>query len=208
MRALLTEAQSSLQDVSRKRNALSGITNERTKAFDDLQKLVTKIVSTMKASQVPAATLATARFYTRLINGQLKYNRDRLPVPSEDNEAQPMVTRSITQQSYVAKAHNFMRLAQLINEEVPEYKTATAQLQPPALLEQAAQLKALNESWSRAKVALTHARIHRDTLFYKGPASLLSNANAVKSYLRAEFGARSSEAAQLSALSFTKKRVR
>jgi hypothetical protein len=208
MRALLNEAQSSLQDVSRKRNALSGITNERTQAFDDLRKLVSKIISTLKASQVSAATLATARFYTRLISGRLKASSNRLPLTSEESEAQPLVTRSMTQQSYVAKAHNFMRLAQLINEEVPGYETATAELQPPALLEKAAQLKALNESWSKAKVALSHARIHRDTLFYKGPASLHSNAMAVKSYLRAAFGARSSEAAQLSELSFIKKKVR
>ncbi len=208
MRALLNEAQSSLQHVSQKRNALSGITNERTKEFDDLHKLVSQVISTLKASQVSAATLANARFYTRLINGQLKHGKDRLPVPGEDNEEQPMVTRSITQQSYVAKAHNFMRLAQYIQDEVPEYQTANAALLPPALLEKAARLKALNESWSRAKAALTHARHQRDKVLYKGPDSLVSNAYAVKSYLRAEFGARGMEAAQLSALSFTKKRVR
>jgi hypothetical protein len=207
MRALLHEAQSSLQDVSQKRNALSGITNERTKVYEDLQKLVSQIIGTMKASQVTEEILANARYYSRLINGQLKHGKSRLPVPSEDNEEQPQVTRSITQQSYVARAHNFMRLAQLIGD-VPEYQTASAQLQPPALLEKAAQLKALNEAWSKAKVALTNARIHRDTLFYKGPSSLLSNANAVKSYVRVEFGARSLNAAQLSELSFTKKTVR
>ncbi|MEZ4945516.1 MAG: hypothetical protein R2804_08320 [Cyclobacteriaceae bacterium] len=207
MRALLQEAQSSLQDVSQKRNALSGITNERTKVYEDLQKLVSQIIGTMKASQVTEEILANARYYSRLITGQLKQGKNRLPVPSEDNEEQPQVTRSITQLSYVAKAHNFMRLAQLIGD-VPEYKTASAQLQPPALLEKAAQLKALNEAWSQAKVALTNARIHRDTLFYKGPSSLLSNANAVKSYVRVEFGARSLNAAQLSELSFTKKTVR
>jgi len=207
MRALLNEAQSSLQDVSQKRNALSGITNERTKVYVDLQKLVSQIIGTMKASQVPQQTLANARYYSRLIMGQLKYDNNRLPVPSEDNEEQPQVTRSITQQSYVAKAHNFMRLAQLI-QEIPTYETASAQLQPPALLEKAAQLKALNEAWSKAKVALTNARIHRDTLFYKGPGSLISNANAVKNYLRVEFGTRSQNAAQLSELSFIKKTVR
>ncbi|MEP2668546.1 MAG: hypothetical protein ABJH04_06120 [Cyclobacteriaceae bacterium] len=207
MRALLIEAQSSLQDVSQKRNALSGITNERTKVYEDLKKLVSQITGTLKASQVTEETLANARYYSRLIIGQLKQGKNRLPVPSEDNEEQPQVTRSITQLSYVAKAHNFMRLAQLIGD-VPEYKTASAQLQPPALLEKAAQLKALNEAWSKAKVALTNARIHRDTLFYKGPSSLLSNANAVKSYVRVEFGARSLNAAQLSELSFTKKTVR
>jgi hypothetical protein len=100
-----------------------------------------------------------------------------------------------------------MQLAQLI-QEVPGYQTASVHLQTPALLEKATQLKALNEVWSKAKVALTNARTHRDTLFYKGPSALLSNANAVKSYVRVEFGTRSQAAAQLSELSFIKKTVR
>ncbi|MCB0490254.1 MAG: hypothetical protein KDC99_17375 [Cyclobacteriaceae bacterium] len=208
MRALLKEAQSSLQDVSQKRVALTGITNERAKAYHELERLVGQILGTMKASRVPADKLASARYYTRLIIGVLKSRTDRQPVPSEDNEEQPAVTRGIKQQSYVAKAHNFMQLAHMINQEVPSYMTTLAHLQPAALLEKAEALKALNESWSQAKVALTNARVHRDTLFYRGPESVLSIANAVKSYIRVEFGSRSEEVAQLSELSFTKQKVR
>ncbi|MGB4973500.1 MAG: hypothetical protein WBO32_12630, partial [Cyclobacteriaceae bacterium] len=40
MRALLTAVQSSLQDVSQKRNTLSGITNERTRAYKHLDLLI------------------------------------------------------------------------------------------------------------------------------------------------------------------------
>ncbi len=208
MRALLVKAQSSLQDVSQKKVALTGITNERAKAFEELDKLVSQVVGTMKASRVPEDKIANARYYTRLITGVLKSGTDRKPVPSEDNEEQPAVTRGIKQQSYVAKAHNFMQLAHLINQEVPTYQTTLAHLQPAALLEKAEALKALNESWSQAKVAFTNARVHRDTLFYRGPESVLSIANAVKSYIRVEFGTRSEEVAQLSEISFTKRKVR
>ncbi len=203
MRALLAEAQSSLQHVSQKRNALSGITNERTKAYADLKQLTGRIMGTLKASQATSETLANARFYTRLITGRLKATSSRLPVSSEESEVQPLIARSITQQSYVAKAHNFMRLAQLV-QEVPRYETADAKLQPVALIDKAAEMQSLNEAWSKAKVALSNARIHRNTLLYKGAGSLLSNASAVKSYVRVEFGYRSPQAAQLSELSFTK----
>ncbi len=206
MRALLSEAQSSLQDVSQKRNALSGITNERARAYSDLRKLVYRIIGTLKASQASKETMANVRYYTRLINGDLKAG-NRLPVLSEDKEADPLIARAATQQSYVARAHNFMRLAQLIGE-VPSYETAAADLQPPALLAFAERLKALNEEKSKAKVALSNARIHRNSRLYKGAGSLHSNAAAVKSYLRVQFGSRSQEAAQLSELSFTKPNIR
>lgn len=207
MRALLKEAQSSLQDVSQKRNALSGITNNRTKAFVDLDRLTSRIIGTLKASQASDETLANARYYTRLITGKLKAGNDRLPVPSEDNEDESQVTRTITQLSYAAKAHNFARLAQLI-QGLAKYETAAAELQPAALLAHAEKLKSLNEAWSKAKVALTHARFHRNTLLYKGPDALLNHAAAVKSYIRVEFGARSQESAQLKELSFNKIRIK
>lgn len=208
MRALLIKAQSSLQDVSQKRVAFTGISSERARVHRDLDKLVTQVLGTMKASRVPEDKLASARYYTRLITGVLKSGPDRLPVPSEDSEEQPAVTRGIRQQSYVARAHNFMQLAHMISQEVPTYQTTLAHLQPAALLEKAEALKALNEAWSQAKVALTNARVHRDTLFYRGPESVHSIATAVKSYIRVEFGTRSKEVAQLSEISFTKQKVR
>lgn len=207
MRALLTAVQSSLQDVSQKRNALSGITNERTKAYKDLDLLIGRIIGTLKASQVADDTLANARYYTRLITGRMKVGNNRLAVPSEDNEVESLVKRSMTQQSYVAKAFNFMRLAQLI-EMIPNYATAAPELQPFGLKSEAEKLIALNGAWSNAKVALANARIHRDSLLYKGVDSLHSNALAVKNYLRVEFGSQSPQAAQLSELSFTKRTIR
>lgn len=207
MRALLAEVQSSLQDVSQKRNALSAIVNERAKTFAALAHLTSQITLTLQASQISGETLANARYYTRLINGRLKSDNDRLPIASEDSEEKSLSTRAIRQQSYVAQAYNFMRLAQLVSE-VPGYETAIDYLQPQALMEKANELRALNESWSQAKVALSHARMHRDNLFYKGQDSLLSNAAAVKSYLRVAFGSRSKQADELSELSFTKLKIR
>ena len=209
MRALLEAVQSSLRDVSQKRNALSGITNERTRAYKHLDLLISRIIGTLKASQVSEETLANARYYSRLITGRMKSgtNSNRLAVPSEDNESESIVKRSMTQQSYVAKAFNFMRLAQLI-EMVPGYASAAPELKPAALKVEAEKLMALNESWSIAKVALANARIHRNTLLYKGAGSLYSNALAIKNYLRVEFGSKSPQSAQLSELSFTKRKIR
>jgi hypothetical protein len=206
MRALLKEAQSSLQHVSLKRNALSIATNEREQEFKALYQLVSRIIGTMKASQIEEGRMNHAYYYSRLINGYLE-SKERLPVPSEDNEAESLTARSVNQMSYVARAHNFLRLAQLV-QDIPLYETNTQDLQPAALLTKAEALRGLNEKVSRAKVALSNARIHRDKVLYKGLDAVLGSASAVKSYVRVEFGNRSQQSAQLREVSFTKPRLR
>ncbi|GAB1444777.1 hypothetical protein MASR2M41_04020 [Flammeovirgaceae bacterium] len=206
MRALLKEAQSSLQHVSLKRNALSIATDDREQEFKALHQLVSRIIGTMKASQVPSGRLAHAYYYSRLINGY-REGKERLPVPSEDSEDESLTTRSVNQMSFVARAHNFLRFAQLVME-LPSYQTHSNDLQPSALLEKAEELKGLNENWSKAKVALSNARIHRNKVLYQGVDAVLSNATAVKSYVRVEFGNRSQESVQLKEVSFTKPRIR
>jgi len=205
MRALLKEAQSSLQDVSQKTNAFNSMTNERAQAFQTLPTLVARIVGTLQAVQVPESTLADARYFFRLITGRLA--TPRIPVPSEDNEARSVKTRSFTQQSYVAKAHNFFKLVQMV-QEVPNYVTNESDLQVPALMETAGTLNGLNESWSKAKVALSNARIHRNKVLYKGVDAVINNASAVKSYVKVAFGTRSGQSAQLKDVSFTKPKIR
>ncbi|MGE0773384.1 MAG: hypothetical protein AB7K37_16850 [Cyclobacteriaceae bacterium] len=207
MRALLEKAQSSLHDVSQKRNALSEITNERARMFSSLNALVGKVIRTLKASQVGDDTLANARYYSRLINGVLKSRNGREPIPSEEADADPPVGRTLTQRSYVAKAYNFGRLAQLI-QGVEGYATQSEELKPAGLLETARQLEALNGKWSQARVALKNARIYRNAVLYKGKGALVHNGAAVKDYLRAEFGPRGEESSRLTEIGFTKPLIR
>lgn len=205
MRALLAAAQSSLQDVSNKRNAFNSITNERARAFVNLKDLVSQVIGTLQAVQVPNDTLQDARYYSRLINGRMA--KARLPIPSEDSDEVTLNTRPLTQQSYVARAHNFSRLALMV-KDVPAYAANEPELQVPALLATADELTNLNENWSKAKAALTQARIHRNKVLYKGVDSVYKNASAVKSYVRVAFGKQSGQSDQMTDVSFTKPRVR
>jgi len=206
MRALLEKAQSSLQDVSLKRNLLSEIINERNRAYAYLHVLVSKIIRTLQANQAGDDTLANARYYSRLINGNLKLRKSREPVTTEEAETVPVVTRSMTQQSYVAKAHNFMQLVDMISR-LTQYSTQSEELKPEALQEMATRLTKLNEAWTQAKVDLKNARISRNAVLYNGKDALLDNGMAAKNYLRAEFDS-SEERERLKSVSFTKIKLR
>jgi hypothetical protein len=201
MIALLGEAQSSLHMVTQKRNAFNQLINERASAFYGLEKLANQVVGTLIALQVPAATLADARFYSRLVGGRRA--KPRPAVTLEDSQAEPPVVRSATQQSYVAKASNFHKLVQMV-ADLPGYVTNEPELQVPTLMQKAAMLQQLNEAVHRAQVAFKTAMLHRNRILYKGNDSVLARASAIKRYVRVVFGARSGQAAQLVPVSFTK----
>lgn len=172
--------------------------------FSKVTPLASQIIRTLQALQAPVETLANARYYSRLIAGRLAKNR--LPVPSEDNEEEKVKTRSSTQQSYVARVYHFHQLVLMV-KEFPFYVTHETHLQIPALRQTAAHLAGLNSTWFKTKVALNNARMHRNRLLYKGIDAITQNAFAVKSYVKVVFGPRSAEAALLTTVSFTKPKV-
>ncbi|MEP2669331.1 MAG: hypothetical protein ABJH04_10075 [Cyclobacteriaceae bacterium] len=205
MRALLKEAQSSLQHVTQMRHAYNSIVNERSMAFEKLDVQAQRIVGTLLSLQVPKPTIQDARYYTRLIAGRRA--TPRLPVLSEDSEEQPLKVRGYAQLSYVAKASNFAKLVQMV-EAMPLYVTNEPDLMIGELKEKAAYLQQKNEEVHKAQVALKNAMMQRDRLLYKGSGAVVNNASAIKHYARVVFGARSKEADLLTDVSFTKPRVK
>jgi hypothetical protein len=205
MRALLAEAQSSLQDVSRKQSAYHRILNERSLAFDELDIVANRVIGTLEALQVPNATLEDARFFSRLITG--KRAKVRQPIASADSEAESLTAQSFSQLSYVAKASNFSKLV-LMMQELPAYTCNEPELQVPALNEKAALLNQLNEDVNKAKVALYTARMFRNRILYRSGSGVVDTAKAARRYVKVVFGTRSAEATQLKDVRFTKQKVR
>ncbi|GAB1445991.1 hypothetical protein MASR2M41_17360 [Flammeovirgaceae bacterium] len=205
MRALLNEAQSSLQDVSLKQDAYHRILNKKSSAFDGLDILANRVIGTMEALQMPEATIVDARYFYRLLAG--KRATLRPPIPSEDSDEEKVKTRGFQQLSYVAKASNFFKMVQMVNA-LPAYISNEPDLQIPALMERAAPLQSLIEEVDKAKVALSIARLKRNRILYRTNTGMVDNAKLVRRYVKVAFGTRSGEAAQLKDVRFTKQKVR
>lgn len=204
MRALLTEAQSSLHNVSQKKDAFDRKTNERVKAFAGLEIMANRVVRIMEALQIPRATINDARYYTRLIAGRRATPKS--PIQAEGNE-NPLVYRSVSQLSYDDRALNLLRFAQMV-QDLPTYKTNVVELQAQTIMDKAVQLQNLNEEVYKARLELTDARLHRNRILYGSIDGLVPNGMAIKHFIRALFGTRSGEAARLKEVSFTKQKVR
>lgn len=205
MRALLTEAQSSLQDVSLKTNAYHALVNARDGAFADVRPLASKIVFTLKALAMNEPTIDDARFHLRIISGRTKGPRQAVPAAEADQ--QPLVARSRTQQSYTAIADHFEQLVNMVTH-LPDYVTNEEELKPEQLAAKAALLKTMNDAVWKAHVARVIAIQHRNKVLYKDAVSLVNNANRVKSYVRVLYGHDSAEFSQVKELSFTKPKFR
>jgi hypothetical protein len=207
MRALLKEAQSSLQDVSLKQDAYHRILNAKSSAFDGLDILANRVIGTMEALQMPEATIEDARYFYRLLAGKRATPAPRSPIPSEDSDEEKLKTHGFQQLSYVAKASNFFKMVQMVNA-LPAYVSNEPDLQIPALMERAAPLQSLIEEADKAKIALSTARLKRNRILYRANTGMVDNAKLVRRYIRVAFGTRSGEAAQLKEVSFTKLKVR
>ncbi|MGB4973564.1 MAG: hypothetical protein WBO32_12950, partial [Cyclobacteriaceae bacterium] len=88
------------------------------------------------------------------------------------------------------------------------YTTNEPDLMIPVLKERAAYLQQKNEEVHKAQVALKNAMKQRDRLMYKGNGAMINNARAIKHYVRVVFGARSTEADQMTDVSFTQPPVK
>lgn len=205
MRALLEEAQSSLQDYSQKLHFYKDVTNEREVAYEQLGKLTSRIVRSVESFGVLPQTLDDVRYYERLIKGRAASSR--LPIPNEEAEAKPLTTRSRTQQSHVAIGDHFSKLVQLVGR-LSVYQPNEPELKVDALEAAAKRFKSLNAVVDTAKTALRNAKMHRDRVLYTNEVSVVNNYRKVRSYVRSVFGYPSAEASQLSGLRFTKPKLR
>ncbi|MGE0772352.1 MAG: hypothetical protein AB7K37_11615 [Cyclobacteriaceae bacterium] len=201
MRALLEEAQSSLQDVSLKKNAYKSVSNEREIEFGKIGKLASRIVYNLRAARYPEQVVADALYFSRIIRGVRATKR--APIPSVEAGEKPLRARNYTQQSYVAKADHFAKLVTMVSE-LPGYDSNAEELKLEALQARAAKLEALNQAVADARSGWIHARLNRNEVMYLGANSLVSNARAVKQYVREAFGANSEQVKALSDISLTK----
>mgnify|MGYP006998740815 CR=1 FL=1 len=201
MRALLEEAQSSLQHVKQTETDYNKATNQRELTFMEIQNLAPLVLDMLKSTGVPAQTIKDAYHFFRLVKGRRATPRP--PISADEAEAAPKRIRSYTHQSYVSIADNFARLVQTVEAE-PLYRPNEAKLQVPALRQLISEALTANGRVLNAKVAWAKARAKRDEILYKAEHAVYVTAKAAKHYVRAAFGKKSNEYQQLAGLSFTK----
>ncbi|HBX53046.1 MAG: hypothetical protein A2275_08015 [Bacteroidetes bacterium RIFOXYA12_FULL_35_11] len=200
----------------------------REAAFDPLDKLITRVSSSLKSSDVTVQVIDTAKTYTRKIQGRrakpkkaldafidsTHKSKNALDAFIESTHEQKTTNLEVTplpvpdhkeisasQLSYDNRLDNLDKLIKLLGS-VPQYIPNEADLKVTALTTIYNDLKTKNSAVITATTPLTNARMARNNILYKEKTGLFAIATDVKAYVLSIDGPRSPIYKQVSKLKF------
>lgn len=233
MQQLLQEARESLVQVTECLTAYNIAKNARKEAFEDLPDLTSRVLSALAVSDTSDKTLKDARGMVRKIKGIRVSKKEKASTSAQpaatldasadlpDETATTTETestsatengngtvkrqRSSSQTSFDQRIEHMARLLSLLRNE-PGYIPNEQELQVSTLEQYLETMRQTNSEMIRREVELSNARLRRDRLLYAPKTGIYDVASDVKLYIKAAFGAKSSQYKQVSGLKFTKQR--
>jgi hypothetical protein len=203
LNAQLAAAHAALQAVKTTKTAYDNATNAREIAFKPLKSLATKIIGALVATDATSQTIDDARTMITKIRGQ----RAKAVVAPEkkegESEAEVTKTNSTSQQSFDKMIDHYAQLLEILSTEAT-YLPNENELKVSSLTAMINDLRAKNTAVINAYAAVSTARLHRDTHFYREPGGMISIALDVKQYVKSIFGTKATQYKQISGLKFTK----
>lgn len=178
----------------------------RADAFSPLGKLVTRIMSSLKACAATDQVYNDAQTISRKIQGRratpkLSASENNNSMTGEKQAKQISASRM----SYDNRMNNLGKLIRFLSE-VEEYVPNEADLQVKSLTALYNDLADRDKAVTDSYVLLTNARIARNNIMYDKTTGLVCASVAVKSYIRSVFGTKSPQFRQVSRIRFSKPR--
>jgi hypothetical protein len=178
----------------------------REAAFAPLNKMVTRVLNSLKATDTTSQVDENAKTFARKIQGIRAVPKLTAAEKKSVEEAgKEVVEISSSQMSYDSRLDNFDKLIKLLNS-VGLYAPNEADLKVSALTSFYNELKTKNTAVVNAITPLSNARIVRNDILYKDLTGLVDIASDVKTYIKSVFGATSSQYKQVGGLKFTRPR--
>jgi hypothetical protein len=207
--ALLTlsvNAKNAIEGVNAAIPAYSNAVAARDAAFFPLNKLITRIINALKATDTTKQVDENALTLARKIQGR----RASAKKTAEETQANGQngiesVQISASQMSYDSRLDNLDKLIKLLSS-IEVFAPNEADLKVTSLASLYTGLKQKNTAVLTAAVPLKNARITRNGILYKELTGLVDVASDVKSYVKSVFGADSPQFRQIGGLKFTRQR--
>jgi hypothetical protein len=182
--------------------AYSNAVAAREVAFAPLNKLVTRVINALIATDTSRQVDVSAKTLVRKIQGRRASAKmteeDKKALAAEGKEATQI---SSSQMSYDSRLNNFDKLIKLLSS-VALYVPNEKELTVAALTTMYNDLKIKNSDVITASTPLSNARIIRNEILYKENTGLVDIALDTKSYIKSLFGATSPLFKQVSKLEF------
>jgi hypothetical protein len=202
LQTLSTNAKAAVNAVNAALPAYSNAVAAREVAFTPLNKLSTRVLNAIKATDTTEQVDDNARTLIRKIQGKRatpkKTEEEKAAAQAEGKEVKEI---SASQLSYDNRLDNFDKLIKLLSS-ITLYVPNEAELKVTALTTLYNDLKAKNAAVLSATTQLSIARIARNDVLYKANTGLVDIALDVKTYIKSLYGATSPQYKQVSGISF------
>jgi hypothetical protein len=202
LQTLLTGAKNSVENVNAALPGYSNAVAAREAAFAPLNKLVTRTLNALRATDTTDQIDANAKTLARKIQGKRasakKTEEEKKIIAAEGKE---VIEISTSQMSYDSRLDNFDKFIKLL-ASVPLYTPNEADLKVTALTTLYNDLKQKNSDVITAAIPLSNTRISRNQILYGTGKGLVDISLDVKTYIKSVFGATSPQYKQVSKLTF------
>ncbi len=200
LNTLYTTAQTEISNVATAKNIFDTVTGDRQLAFEPLKSLATKIFNFLSVTDATDQTIADAKTINNKLQGRRAGTIAENPTPEGGTSPN---TVSVSRQSYDSLIENFSALIDLVSS-IPSYTPNETELTTASLTTFRDNLQTANINVINAEVAYSNAKISRDNVLYAESTGLVDIASDIKKYVKAIFGATSSQYKQISGIKFTK----
>lgn len=204
LHGLSAGCRNALDTVLNAKAAYQKAVDAREFIFSKINTLVSRILNTAKASDVPEGTIDTCRSIARKIQGR-RTSKKRTPEEIKADKEAGIEYRQISasQRSYDNIIANFSMLVQQIKQS-HGYNPNEPELQTESLDKFIGEVRQKNADVVSAKTALKDARSKRDELMYKDKTGMVDIALDVKAYIKGAFGPASAEFRKVQGIKFRK----
>ena len=198
LQMLLTEAKTSLQNVTNALPPYRMAAAERETAFQIVPSLTTRLVNSLKATDTTSRMDETAQSLARKIKGERAKTIQPTTAEATATGAENKHI-STAQTSFDSVLDNFDKLIKHL-QNIPQFTPNEIELQPQSLNTLCETLRGKNNQVKITAIALDNARIARNKVLYQPITGLTDIAADVKTYIKSLFGATSPEYRQVSGI--------
>lgn len=202
LQSLSIHAKEAIAAVNASLPAYSNAVAAREVAFAPLNKLITRVINALIATDTSEQVDDSARTLVRKIQGRRASAKmteeEKKTLAAEGKEATEIST---SQMSYDSRLDNLDKLIKLLTS-VALYRPNEGELTVAALTTVYEDLKIKNSDVVTASTPLSSVRISRNAILYKQNTGLVDIALDTKSYIKSLFGATSPLFKQVSNLEF------
>lgn len=222
LQQLLLDGRASIMSVTECYQAYNALKNARIEAFEDFSKYITRVVNAVAVSELSPKLIEDIQGVARKIKGirvgkkekevatnvmataattNMEEPTEPTALDDENGKAGKPKNHSVARTSRDQVIEHFSLLITLLQPE-PMYQVNEPELQIGYMQQRLENMRMTNSSIMPYRVNWSNAIIARDELLYADNTGICDVALDVKKYVKAAYGAQSSQYRQISKLAF------